>query len=204
MAAEEKAESGQAAPAAGGTNKLVVISSLVNMLATGGMVAVLFMSYSKEKAKPTVEDIVAGQAEKKSGHGEGHGEGEKKEGVHGEGHGEVKEGGEGKAELNDVGKIVPLETFTVNLSSSAGTNPRYIRMNVAVELEQGGQDKEFELKMPRVRDTIINLLNSKKAQEINAPDGRLQLKEEIKKTVNSFLIQVKVKDIYFTNFAINN
>jgi flagellar protein FliL len=192
------------AAAGGGGSKLVMIASIVNMVATLLVVVVLLISFQKEKSKPSVDDIVAGQAKKehgeakaeaKGGHsGEGHGEG-----GHGEGHGE-------KAEevVTDAGKIIPLDAFTVNLASGVGTMPRYVRMNVSIELEQGVSDQEFNVKVPRVRDTVINLLNSKKASEINAPDGRDQLKEEIKHSLNSFLMQSKVKGVYFTNFAVSN
>jgi flagellar FliL protein len=144
-----------------------------------------------------VEDIVAGHAKGKSH------EAAKSEGGHGDAkHGEAAAGG--SEPVTDSGKILPLEPFTVNLSTGIGTNPRYVRMNVSVELEQGVPDKEFDVKLPRVRDTIINLLNSKKATEINATDGREQLKDEIKRAINGFMVQSKVKGVYFTNFAISN
>lgn len=199
-------EQTSAAPAPAGGSKLVMIVSLVNMIATLGVIAVLFLSFQKEKAKPTVEDMVTaeghgGEAKKGEGHGEAKGEGHGGEGGEGgEGHGEAK----GAVHVSDAGKILPLDPFTVNLSSGVGTNPRYVRMNISVELEQGAPDQEFSIKLPRVRDTIINLLNSKKATELNAPDGREQLKEEIKRSVNGYMLQSKVKSVYFTNFAISN
>jgi flagellar basal body-associated protein FliL len=226
MSAEENEShggGGSGGGAAGGTSKLVVIASLVNMIATVGIVVVLFLSFQKEKSRTSVEDIVAGQAKgAKSGHGgggghgdtakaEGHGGGGEHGGGHGEagghgdgGHGGGHGGGSGGAEVADAGKMVSLEPFTVNLSSGAGANPRYVRMNVSVELEQGTPDKEFEVKTPRVRDTIINLLNSKRANDLAAPEGREQLKEEIKRSVNGYMTQSKVKGVYFTNFAISN
>ncbi len=195
------AEQGQtetaAAPAGG--SKVVMIVALVNMLATLGVIAVLFLSFQKEKSNPKVEDITTaegghGEAKKEGGHGEAAAE-------HGGGHG----GGEkSEAHVSDAGKILPLDPFTVNLSSGVGTNPRYVRMNISVELEQGVADQEFNIKLPRVRDTIINLLNAKKATELNSPDGREQLKDEIKRSVNGFMLQSKVKGVYFTNFAISN
>lgn len=200
MSAEEKEETSSAGtPASGGSSKLVMIASLVNMVATIGIVAVLMMSHKKESSKPSVEDIVAGQA-----NGGGHGEAK---GGHGDAKADEHGGGAAKAgadAVSDSGKIVPLEPFTVNLTTGVGTHPRYVRMNVSVELEQGAPDKEFDVKLPRVRDTIINLLNSKKVGEINAVEGREQLKDDIKRSVNAFMLQSKVKGVYFTNFAISN
>lgn len=203
MAAEEGQPEAHATPS-NGTNKLVMIASLVNMVATIGVIAVLLLSLQKEKSKPSVEDIVSGHGEKGHGGEHGGGHGEAKEG-HGEGggHGDAK-GEHGGGTVSDAGKIIPLDPFTVNLSTGIGTHPRYVRLNVSVELEQGVPDKEFEIKLPRIRDTIINLLNSKKASELNAVEGREQTKEEIKRTVNAYLLQSKVKGVYFTNFAISN
>lgn len=190
--AQADAAPAAAAPSSGGS-KLVMIVSLVNLVATLGIIGVLFLSFQKEKSKPTVEDMVVADGAKQS---TAAGADTKKEGGH---------AAPASADaVTDAGKIVQLEPFTVNLSSGIGTSPRYVRMNVSVELEQGASDAEFNIKLPRVRDTVINLLNSKKATELNAPDGREQLKAEIKRSVNGFMLQSKIKGVYFTNFAISN
>jgi flagellar FliL protein len=202
MADEEKEASSGGGAAGGGSSggpgKLGLIIAGVQLLLTLGIIAVLVMGFQKEKSKPTVEDIVKGQAAGGAhGDAKGEGKGEGKPAAHGEG------GGHGDS-LTDSGKIIPLDQFTVNLSSGIGTFPRYIRINVSVELEQNVPDKEFDIKLPRVRDTIINLLNSKKVSDISSVDGRELLKEEIKKSVNGFMLQSKVRSVYFTNFAISN
>lgn len=202
---EEKSEAG-GSPGGGGTSKIVMIASLVNMVATIGIVAVLLLAHQKEKSQPTVDDIVKGQAKS---HGGGEGGHEDAKAAHGEGgeHGGGGEHGAGGAEeapLSDAGKMLPLDVFTVNLTTGVGTSPRYVKMNVSIELEQGTSDKEFEVRLPRVRDTIINLLNAKKAGELNSVEGREQLKDEIKHSINAFMLQSKVKGVYFTNFAISN
>lgn len=193
---EEGATEAAAAPAAAGGSKIATIASLVNMVATLGVLGVLVISFQKEKSKPTVDDIVEGQAHK------GRATAAVKGGEHGGGgHGEPAKGDNNGA--GDTGKIISLDQFTVNLSSGVGTTPRYVRMNISVELEHGVPDQEFNVKTPRIRDTIINLLNSKKATEINAPDGREKLKEQIAREINRYMIQSKVKGVYFTNFAIS-
>ncbi|MBI3542104.1 MAG: flagellar basal body-associated FliL family protein [Deltaproteobacteria bacterium] len=205
--AEDKA-SGEVS-ASGGTSKVVLIASLVNMVATIGIVGVLLVSHQKEKSAPTVDDIVKGQAKGGGGHGDAsaeHGGGGEHGGEHGGGHGGGGEhgGSSSSGGASDAGKMLALEPFTVNLTTGAGTSPRYVRMNVSLELEQGVPEKEFDVKQPRVRDTIINLLNSKKATELNAVEGREQLKDDIKRSINAFMLQSKVKGVYFTNFAISN
>lgn len=189
---EEQTNVAAAAPAPSSGGKLVMVSTLVNMVATLGIIVMLVLAHQKEASSPSVEDIATGKPAK------GHGGGEKKaEGGH---------GGESAKEesLVDSGKIVPLDQFTVNLSSGTGTMPRYIRINISMELEQNASEEEFKIKTPRVRDTVISLLNSKKPSDISTVEGREVLKDELKRAINGYMAQSKVKSIYFTNFGISN
>ena len=121
---EEKTE---AAPAAsgGGGSKLVLILTAVNVLATLGMVGIMFMSFNKEKGKPSVDDIAVKAAD---GHGDKKEE-HAAEGGHGGGHGEKKEE---KKKSADFGKMVTLEQFTVNLSTPGATTPKFVRVAVSL------------------------------------------------------------------------
>src|SRR5262245_61649017 len=124
MAAAEKKEAeapaaAAAAPAPGGGGKLVLILTAVNVLATLGMIGILFISFQKDKKKPQVEDIAVQGAE-----GEAHGEGEGgKEGEHGGG--EHGGGGLLRKKTADFGKMVTLEQFTVNLSTPGQVSPKF-------------------------------------------------------------------------------
>jgi flagellar FliL protein len=207
-AAEEKSEnastSGTASaptPSGGGGSKLVLILTGVNLLATVGMIAVLFLSFQREKRKPVVEDIAA-QAEAKGGHGEaGHGA-EAKEG-HGEaGHGADAKGGHKKSV--DYGRMITLDQFTVNLSTPGSTTPKYVRVNISIEVPTDDAEGEVTSKMPQVRNTIIDLFNSKRPSDLATTEGRDYLKEEIRNALNGFLINGKVKGVFFTNFALTS
>jgi flagellar basal body-associated protein FliL len=205
MAAEEKktAEHGPAADAGksagGGSNKLVMILAAVNVLVTLGMAGVLFVSLQKEKAKASADDIAVADG----GHGDG-GHGEKSEGGHGEksdGHG-GKAGGKKKA--THIGKMVTLEQFTVNLTTPGSPTPKFVRVNISVELSGDDAESEFTQKMPQVRNVIIDLFNSKRPTDLASADGRDYLKEEIRNSLNSFMVSGKIKGVYFTNFALTS
>lgn len=210
------AEAAAPAPAAGGGNKLVLILTLVNMLATLGMVGVLFISFQKDKKPPAVTDIVANEEGHGGGHGDAHGsghgsgEGSGQGSGHGsaaEGHGDAHGSGHGSAEapkLNrDFGKMITLEQFTVNLSTSGTVNPKFARVAISLEVPSDDLKSEVDQKMAQVRNTIIDLFNSKKPSDLGTTDGRNYLKEEIKNALNSFLITGKVKGVFFTNFALS-
>jgi flagellar FliL protein len=197
-AAEEKTESSSSGSGAsgGGGSKLVLILSAVNTLAVLGMVAILFISFQKDKKKPSIGDISTTDAPAETAKGK---EGEKgKEG--GEGKGEKgKEGDKKKAA--DYGKMVTLDQFTVNLSTPGSVNPKFVRVNISLEVPTDDTEGEVTSKMPEVRNVIIDLFNSKRPADLANAEGREYLKEEIKNAINGFMVSGKIRGVYFTNFA---
>lgn len=199
MAAEEKSEvtaspTGEAP--SGGNSKLVMILTVVNLVATLGMVAVLVVSFQRDKKQPTITDISTQDAS--------HGEGEKKEGDAKQGdaaHGEGKDSGKKKA---DFGRMVTLEQFTVNLATPGSSSPKYARVNISIEVPTEDAEGEVNQKMPQVRNAIIDLFNSKRPADLATPDGRDYLKDEIKNALNGFMVTGKVKGVFFTNFAVSS
>lgn len=204
-AAEAKTENAAGAAAGGGAdggaggNKLTLILTGVNLLATLAMVAILFISFQKEKKKPSVEDIAANASSKSEG-----GKDEKgKEGKEGEGKGEKGKEGE-KKKTADYGKMVTLDQFTVNLSTPGSVNPKFVRVNISLEVPNDDAEGEVTSKMPQVRNAIIDLFNSKRPQDLATAEGREYLKEEIKNAINGFMVSGKVRGVYFTNFALSS
>ena len=191
-AAEEKpdASGGAGLVAPPQQSKLIPILTMVNTMATIGMIAILFISFQREKKRTGVEDMVtephaADSDSKKDEKGE-HGEGEKG----------------GKKKAGDFGKMVPLDQFTVNLSPPGSVSPKYFRVNIALEVPTEDAENEVSSKMPQVRNAIIDLINSKRVNDLASPEGRDYLKEEIRTALNSFLVNGKVKGVFFTNFAV--
>jgi flagellar basal body-associated protein FliL len=200
-AAEEKVESA-GAPAAARVegSKLVLILTGVNLLATIGMVAILFISFKKESSNPSVDDIAAhgDDAHGEKAAGGGHGEAKKDE------HGNPIPGGGGAAKPSHFGRMVTLEQFTVNLSTPGSVNPKFVRVNISLEVPTEDAEAEVNTKMPQVRNAIIDLFNSKRSTDLATAEGRDYLKEEIRNALNGFLVSGKVKGVYFTNFALSS
>jgi flagellar FliL protein len=191
-AEEEKTES---APSLGGgasssASKLPLILTAVNTLVTLAMVAVLFVSFQRDKKKPSVEDIAANAAPKAD-----------EKGKEGEGKGEKGKEGE-KKKSADYGKMVTLEQFTVNLSTPGSVNPKFVRVNISLEVPNDDAEGEVTSKMPQVRNVIIDLFNSKRPQDLATAEGREYLKDEIKNAINGFMVSGKIRGVYFTNFAL--
>ncbi len=201
---EEKKEAPPAdAPSeGGGGGKLPAILAILNLLLTVGIGAIVFIQFKKDKNKELVTDIQANAPEHGEAHADaksgGHGEAKPDEhggGGHGDGHG-------GAAKEAD--KVVSLEQFTVNLSTAVGAPPKFARVVIAVEVSSGETSQELTQKMPQVRNSIIDLFNSKRPADLQTGEGRNFLKEEIRNALNSFLVTGKVKGIFFSSFSVSS
>lgn len=190
MSAEAKPES--AAPSSGGGgSKLVMILTLVNLIVCVGMGAVLFISFKKEKDKPQITDIQAGAEHAEQAGADGEKKAENAAAV-------------AKKPIVESGKMMQLEMFTVNLSSPGGAAQKFVRVNISLEVPGDEVESEVTSKMPQVRNAIIDLFNSKRANDLATAEGRDFLKEEIRSALNSFMTTGKVKGVYFTNFAVTS
>src|SRR5690606_9351791 len=100
-----------------------------------------------------------------------------------------------------IGKVVPMETFLVNLAGSRGGKLAKITM----ELEVSSADVmgEIDRRKPQIRDIIIILLSSKNYEQVSSREGKDFLREEIRDRVNSFLTKGKINKVYFTEFLLN-
>ena len=182
-------ETAKAEKAGGGSGTLAVILSVVNLILILGIGAVVFLQFQKDKHKESVADIQANAPAAEAANTEGHGE----------------HGAEGKAAPKaNAEKIVTLEQFTVNLSTSVGMPPRFARVVIAVEVPSEDTSQELNQKMPQVRNAIIDLFNSKRPADLQNGEGRNYLREEIRNALNSFLITGKIKGVFFSNFAISS
>jgi len=97
-----------------------------------------------------------------------------------------------------------LDKFTVNLSTVGSVAPKYVIVDVSIEVATEDTETEVLQKMPQVRNTIIDLFNSKRSADMATVEGRNYLKDEIKNALNSFLVTGKVDGVFFTNFAVSS
>jgi flagellar FliL protein len=212
---EEKKESAASAPesaSGGGNNKLTMILTIVNTVVSVAVIGLLFTSLQKEKKTQRIEDIVVEEGAHAEGGGGGHGA-PPAGGGHGApapagGHG-APAGGHGGADahgakkLAGFGKMVTLEQFTVNLTTPGSTTPKYVRVNISLEVPGDDVETELNQRMPQVRNAIIDLFNSKRPSDVVSEEGRQYLKEEIRSALNGFMVSGKVKGVFFTNFALS-
>jgi flagellar basal body-associated protein FliL len=111
----------------------------------------------------------------------------------------VKEGA-GSGEI--IGPLVPLgNEIIVNLTSEEGTE-HYLKVNVTLEVENEKVKEEAAKRIPQIRDQVISILRSKTKEKIDQKEGKDLVRSEIIKSINSFLVLGKVKNVFFEDFVI--
>jgi flagellar FliL protein len=103
----------------------------------------------------------------------------------------------------DETKIVfPLESFVVNLADKTGLGKRYLKVTVALEVNDESKKKMVEDHTAELRDTVLLLLSSQSFREISTMDGKLELKQALLSRINQALGGVVVRKLYFTEFVV--
>ena len=99
---------------------------------------------------------------------------------------------------------VTVEPFTVNLNPEEGE--QYLQLAFTLQVPDAEQSDVIKNNMPKVRSRILLLLSAKKASEINTPEGKTALAEEILKQVNEPFQdrgdEQEVTEVLFTSFII--
>ena len=100
----------------------------------------------------------------------------------------------------DIGPIYNLATFIVNLADPRGK--KYLKVRIDLELDDEEVKEEIDKRLPQFRDTVLTLLSSKHYEDINALEGKLQLRAEIISMLNQYLNTGIITNLYFTEFIV--
>ncbi len=179
MAESNAAEKTPAAPAAapaptGQKPTLFIILAVINMAVVAGVAVMLYLSQKHKAQQPGIEDVI---------------------------HGEHEEQAKDKLDKDFVGKLVPLETFLVNLAGSRGR--KLAKINMELEVSSAEVQEEIDKLKPKIRDIIIIIVSSKTYAQISTKEGKDQLRDEIRDQVNLFLTKGQIQKVYFTEFIFN-
>lgn len=178
MAEQQAAPAAAAAPessgSSGGKPTLFILLAVINMAVVMGVGAMLYLGQKKKEAEPGIDDVIKGE------------------------HEQVQKEEHSK---EFIGKLVPLETFLVNVSGSRGR--KLVKMNMELEVTNAEVQEEVEKIKPKIRDYIIIIASSKTFNEISTREGKDALREEIKTQLNLFLTKGKIEKVYFTEFILN-
>ncbi len=92
-----------------------------------------------------------------------------------------------------------LDPFVVNLNDPTGS--RFLKVTIQIELANAKLLELAKAKTPQMRDAIITLLTSKSSETLIAPEGKLQLKDEITIRLNQVMGEGNVKNVFLTEFV---
>ncbi|WKZ57155.1 MAG: flagellar basal body-associated FliL family protein [Bdellovibrionota bacterium] len=96
-----------------------------------------------------------------------------------------------------LGAFFPLDTLVVNLHGG-----QYIRTQIQLEFVERDVTSRFYTRLVPIRDAIITLLASKKAEDLLSARGKESLRVDIKDKVNEILRREEVKRVYFTLYVV--
>ncbi len=102
----------------------------------------------------------------------------------------------------EIGQIYPIPTMNVNLADPTGIT--YLAITLALEFDPKNADllAEIEAKMPRILDMIITVLSSKAYEEISTAQGKINLRNEFLRRINSMMSKGKLYNVYITGFTV--
>jgi flagellar protein FliL len=115
----------------------------------------------------------------------------------GKGTEEVAEKEEAKVKIK---ALLSMETFVVNLADPGGK--RYLRMTLAIELDDKDFVAEAKEAVPRMRDRVLLILPAKMFKVIRTSSGKDALRKEIIDQLNPLLKKCKITNLYFQEFVI--
>jgi flagellar FliL protein len=105
-----------------------------------------------------------------------------------------------KAKPEEIGAVVSVDTFIVNLADPGGN--RYLRVTMDLELAGKTAGDELAKRMPQIRDAILMILSTKRYADISTTEGKTALREEIVNAANGLLASSQISRIYFKEFVI--
>jgi flagellar FliL protein len=158
----------------GGLVKILVVVVLIVVLAVAGILAytLLFAGKSAPAQEQTIMEPTGGQPSQAT-----------------------------RPASAEPGPIIAYPPFLVNLADPGGQ--RYLRITLSLELSKEKKfQAEVEAKDPRIKDIIISILSSKTFDEIATTQGKIAMKQEILRRLNTIMSGGRIVDVYITEFVV--
>ena len=93
--------------------------------------------------------------------------------------------------------------FVVNFAGAG--RAKFLQVNIDGLTRNPGTKEDITTHLPHIRNNIVMLLSSKKYSDINTPEGKETLRQEVLKEMNTILETETgsgdIEDVYFTSFV---
>jgi|GEM_PF-2731562 len=98
---------------------------------------------------------------------------------------------------------IPLEVVVANLAQ-INEDSHYITFYPVLTFRPGNGtlERAFAAHLPKVRDKLLSVVNSKTKDELLAKNGKMNLKNELKSALNTLNLPYTVDEIFFTGFVV--
>jgi len=94
-----------------------------------------------------------------------------------------------------------LPELIVNLNSSAGTGG-FLKIQMALEIEQGAKTDELEAVMPRIVDGMQVFLRELRLEDLQGSAGIFRVREELLRRINNAVEPINVHDVLFKELIV--
>jgi len=101
----------------------------------------------------------------------------------------------------DIGILVGLEEIIVTLQSDSKV-PRYVRIHVNLEMSDQAAADLVVARLPQLRDIVIMVLSAKDREDLQRPEGRKGIRDEIFRRLADKLPKDSLLNIYFSDLVI--
>lgn len=105
------------------------------------------------------------------------------------------------AEMPEMGVLVNLEDIVVTLVSDP-KKPRYLRININVEVPNQLVADVVSSRLPQLRDLVIMTLSGKTPEQISTPEGKKGLRDEIFRRMDEKMPEGTLMNIYFSDLVV--
>ena len=96
-----------------------------------------------------------------------------------------------------------LGEFLLNTAdTSSAQSLRFCKIDIALGVSPRKAHNLLKVQNPRLRDAVIQILISKTVEEMDSPEDREFIKDEIRFAINEFLPEGEVLEVYFLDFLI--
>ena len=97
-------------------------------------------------------------------------------------------------------QTLTIQSFVINLADAG--HRRYLRTQITLEYADRKLLNELELKNHRIKDTVINILRSKRVADLDSNEKTEALRQELIGAINELLTNGEITGLYFEEFII--
>lgn len=105
-----------------------------------------------------------------------------------------------EAEMPEFGKIFAVEDVIANPADSQGS--QFVLINFGFEVKEDNDVKLMSDRQIQVRDILLNILSTKTLAQLDGPDDKEILRQEVKEALKKLLPPNHLMNVYFSNYII--